>query len=609
MPTTMKSKRSGSAAKKTTSTKKIRWDLSELYSGRDDPKIDRDLKRLASKGRRFAKRYQGEMSSLDAAGMKSLLREMEAIQLIADQVILFAYLKFTIKSNDSEWSAFLQSCQERITEGMAQTEFVAVEWSRLSDAKARRLLKAPELARYRHFLERARQHKSYMLSVAEEMLATRLDPVGASGWRRYFHSVLSNIEFTHRGKRVTQPELVALMSNEDREIRHDAVVARAKGLDANRKPLTFAFNMLLGAKKLDDELRDYEHWIRRRNIDNEFPDDAVEALVKAVVERTDILRRYLKLKKALLGVDPFMSYDLYAPIPQVKKPKMNYAKSVEMILDTFEKTRPAFGEITRDVLAGRHVDLPPDKGKRGGAYCAPNRKGLPFVFMNWTGEMRDVTTLAHELGHAVHMALSKKHGPLGASRSLVMSEVASVFMETLIAERLFAESKSRRQRLEMLRQIIEAGFVTTYRQIQFHLVESASHERRREQGELSYEDLGRIYVEAERKIYGSIMKSQRGSENFWMAITHFVDRPGYVYAYCASYLVVLALYARYLEVGPSFLAKYEKVLAAGGTQSPQDLLGGLGVDWSRPDFWSKGLEVLGTYVDRFEATAKEMKLI
>lgn len=585
------------------------WDLSALYTSRKDPKLERDFKALERACTAFAKSYRGRVARLAAPTLLKALGELEKIEVISYRLFIYAQLEHSTKSNDPSWGAFLQMVQERHTKAAAQLEFFHVEWVATPDAKARGLIRDARLARYRHYLEHARAYKTHTLSEAEEVLAAKLSQVGTPAWVRYYGSVLSDIKYTLKGKTLTESEITAKLRDPDRETRRLASEARAKGLLSAQKPLTFAFNMVLAGSKVGDEVRRYEHWVQRRNLANEIPDPVVDALVTACLERSDILRRYLRLKQKVMRLPALMSYDVWAPLPGASTRNISYREATEMVAELFAETRPSFGRIAGDMFAQQHVDVPPYAGKRGGAFCMPNMQGLPYVLMNWTGKARDVATLAHEFGHAIHMELSRKQGPLGTVESLVMAEVASVFMETLLYGKLLARTKNPRERLHMLQEIIEDGFATTFRQMQFNRFESAVHNHRREKGELSAADVARHYAEAERAYFGKTMTPAKDSEHFWMYVSHFVNVPGYVYAYCASYLVVLALYRRYQQQGARFLARYEDMLAAGGSAAPAQLLGKLGVDWSDPAFWQGGLDVLGEYVDQFAATAKELKLV
>ncbi len=589
--------------------KKIHWLLDELYRDREDPKLDKDFKALERGCKRFAKDYHGRVGKLDAVELKKALTALERIETIAYRLFIYTGLEFATKSNDPAWGAFQQSVQERYTQASSHLEFFRVEWNRLAESKAKKLIADKRLARYRHFLEHSRLFKRHTLSEPEEILASKLGQVGPLSWKRYYNTVLSDVAYSFRGKSITGAELTAKLQDPNRDVRRDASEARSKALLTSEKPLTFAFNMMLAGAMIGDDVRKHGHWVQRRNLSNEIPDKVVDALVEVMASRSDILQRYMRLKAKIMGLRPLMSYDVWAPLPGSRQPRADYAKAMADVQELFADTRPSFGRIAGEMFAKNHVDVPPYKGKRGGAFCMSNMEGLPYVLLNWTGKLRDVATLAHEFGHAVHMELSRKRGPLGGVESLVMAEVASVFMETLLYQRLLSNTRSARQRLDLLRQIIEDGFATTFRQMQFNRFENTVHNHRREKGELSAKEIGAHYREAEAAFFSKTIKPQKDSECFWMYVTHFVNVPGYVYAYCASYLVVLALYKRFQEEGESFLVGYEKMLAAGGSQSPEELLAGLGVDWGDPAFWHGGLDVMATYVDMFEKTAKELKLV
>ena len=585
------------------------WDLSALYTGRQDPQMERDFKALERGAKAFSTKYRGQVAKLSAPALCAALDEREKLERFVYKILIFANLEFATKSNDPEWGGFQASLHERCTRATTPLEFFKVEWTKLSAAKAQKAAADPRLARYRHYLEQARAFKPHTLSESEEVLVSRLGQVGPRSWVRYYNTVLSDISYEFNGKPITASELTAKVQDSDRETRRQASEVRSQGLLGAAKPLTFAFNMVLAGAQVGDEVRSYDHWVQHRNMDNEIPDKVVDALVAAVTGRVDIYQRYWKLKRKLMGVKTLMSYDLYAPLPGSKQPSADYAQAAKTVKELFAETRPSFGKIAQQMFDQQHVDVPPYQGKRGGAFCMPNMHGIPYVLLNWTGKRRDISTLAHEFGHAVHMELSRKQGPLGAVESLVMAEVASVFMETLLKERVLAETTSPRERLDMLSGIIEDGFATTFRQLQFNRFENAVHTKRREGRELSTDEISGLYREVEDQFFGGTMKRGKDAEAFWMAVTHFVNVPGYVYAYCASYLIVLALYKRYTEEGKPFLVKYEEMLAAGGTRAPGHLLAEMGVDWQDPDFWEGGLQVFEGYVEQLEQAAKELKLV
>jgi len=376
--------------------KKTLWDLSELAKGKDDPKIEKNFKAYEKGAEDFAAKHRGRVAKLDADGMLAALEELERLDLKVWDIMVFAQLEFATKSNDPAWGAFMQGVQERLTKASTKLEFFKVEWTKVASANARKLAADPKLARYRHFLEHTHEYKPHTLSEAEEVLSSKLGQVGQSAWSRYYSTVLSDIEYRFRGRTVTESEITGFITDPDRSKRRDASAARIKGLTANAKPLTFAFNMVLAGKMIGDDIRGYEHWVQSRNKSNEIPDKVVDALVAAMLERKDILQRYYRMKAKLLGVKPLMSYDTFAPLPHEKSGTMDFDKAATMVRDIFHETRPSFGKVAAAMFSLNHVDAPPRKGKRGGAFCMPNMNGYPYVLLNWTGKMRDTATLAHE---------------------------------------------------------------------------------------------------------------------------------------------------------------------------------------------------------------------
>ena len=278
-----------------------------------------------------------------------------------------------------------------------------------------------------------------------------------------------------------------------------------------------------------------------------------------------------------------------------------------MVLGAYADFHPELGDIVQRFYDGRWIDAPPVAGKRGGAFSHGTVPSAhPYILLNYTGKLRDVQTLAHELGHGVHQFLSREQGVYHADTPLTTAETASVFGEMLTFQRVLATLDDPEQRLALLVEKIDDTMATVFRQISMNRFEAAVHAHRRERGELTAADFSAHWTETQTALYGDAVTLTDGYARWWSYIPHFVHTPGYVYAYAFGELLVLALYARYREEGDAFAEKYLDLLRAGGSDYPHVLVGRLGVDLEDPAFWLQGLAAIEALVAEAEALADEV---
>jgi oligoendopeptidase F len=264
-------------------------------------------------------------------------------------------------------------------------------------------------------------------------------------------------------------------------------------------------------------------------------------------------------------------------------------------------------EVAELFFARRWIDAEPRDGKRGGAFSASTVPSVhPYVLLNYTGRVRDVMTIAHELGHGVHQYLSRERGYFQSNTALTMAETASVFGEMLVFERLRRQEQDPQARLALLCGKIEDTFSTVFRQIALTRFEQRLHAARRTEGELSAQRIGEIWLQANETVYGDSVRLTDDYRWWWSYIPHFVHSPFYCYAYGFGELLVLALYEMYQREGASFVPKYLELLAAGGTESPATLLKRIGVDVSQPEFWQLGLRPIRALVDEAKQVAASL---
>ncbi len=330
-------------------------------------------------------------------------------------------------------------------------------------------------------------------------------------------------------------------------------------------------------------------------------------MIDAVTSRYDLVARYYTLKRKLLGLDQLFDYDRYARLPSATERLVRWDEARQIVQNAYAQFHPRMAEIASMFFDKRWIDAPVRPGKRGGAYSSPTVPSVhPYVFLNYVGTPRDISTLAHELGHGIHQYLSRERGILQADTPLTIAEMASVFGEMLTFRALLERETKPAAQLALVTEKIEETFATVFRQISMNRFEDAIHTARREEGELSSERFSELWLKTQRAMFGQSVTLTEDYGVWWSYIPHFLHVPGYVYAYSFGELLVLALYARYRQEGAPFAEKYLEVLAAGGSDWPQNIISKLGVDLTDPNFWKLGLSETEALVSQAEALAAQI---
>jgi oligoendopeptidase F len=600
--------------KLTSGAEQVTWDLNDLYAGVNDLAIDRDLDAADARADELAQAYRGRIAQLDAGELRDLLEGYEQAYELARKVGAYAYLNWSTNTEDPANGALLQRSTERGSRLSQKLVFVELEWAHVPDETAHVLLADPRLAgppgpgqagkTYRHWLEVARRYRPYLLSEPEEKILAEKAITGRQAWMRFFEEVHGAARYELDGEMLPQQTILSKLYDPDRTLRQQAAGVVSSGLRNLSRTTTFVFNNILADKASDDQLRGYPSWISARNMDNEVDDGTVEALVNAVTSRYEIVARYYRLKRRLLGLDELFDYDRYAPLPSVDR-RYTWDESREIVVNAYTSFHPRMAEIARMFFDRRWIDAAVRPGKRSGAYSHPVVPSLhPYVFMNYEATPRDVMTLAHELGHGVHQTLASAQGFLQAGTPLTTAETASVFGEMLVFQDLMSREKNAQVRLAMLVSKIEDAFSTGFRQISMNRFEDAIHTARRNEGELTTARFSELWLQTQRAMFLDSVTMSDDYGIWWSYIPHFIHTPGYVYAYAFGELLVLALYARYQEVGAQFPQAYVDMLTAGGSDWPHTLMRPLGVDLTDPGFWNKGLQMLDDLVGEAEELAK-----
>ena len=594
----------------TSSADGVAWDLGDLYAGPDDSRLEGDLQGSRRRAEAFEAAYRGKIAALQPGHAELLLtavHELEDLYEQMDRPAVYASLWHAGKTDDPPRGALLARTQEQRTLVNKHLIFFDLEWMAVPDAAARALLDDPRLARYRHYLEHKRAWKPHYLSEPEEKVLDEKAITGKTAFGRLFEETSATLRFKLKvgdeARDLSLQEILARLYDPDRAVRKAAAEGISAGLKDNIRLLTFVFNTIVLDHQTDCRLRKFEDPIDPRNLANEITRPVVDALMTATEQNFGLVQRYYRLKGRLLGLGELYDYDRYAPISG-ELPACDWPTARRIVEESYDAFSPRSGAIVREFFDKRWVDAELRQGKRGGAFSSSAVPSAhPYILMSYTDRLRDVMTLAHELGHGVHQYLSRGQGYLQCDTPLTTAEMASVFGEMLTFRRLQELYPEPRQRLAMLCSKIEDAFATVFRQVVLTRFEQSLHTARREQGELSSDAINALWMAANRAMFGDAVTMTDGYAWWWSYIGHFIRSPFYCYAYAFGELLVLALYQKYRQDGAGFVPRYLDLLAAGGSDAPHVLLAKLGVDVTDPGFWQLGLSLLGEMVGEAERLA------
>ncbi|MBS1718728.1 MAG: M3 family oligoendopeptidase [Armatimonadetes bacterium] len=590
---------------------KVRWDLSSLFSSPDDPKIESTWAAARKTADAFAKKYRGNVASLDAAGLAKAIKEYEDLAVSVAKPTGYASLLFTCDSGSPSVGAFMQKQMEYASELNVQVLFFELEIQALPEAQAAKMLADPVLANYSHYIKVARQFSPHRMSEKEEVILEETANTGSRAWVRLFEEVTSNHVYHLKlpGKpaaELSQSEVLALFRDPNRETRVAACECLSKGLKEQERVLTFISNNLWQDKNVDDRLRKFEYPEQARHLSNELDKETVDLVIKLCKKHYGLVERFYNIKREILGLPELTHADRYAPLFETHE-MVEWEKAKSIVLESFGKFSPTLSSEAKAFFDNNWIDAEPRKGKQGGAFCSYNTPDLhPVVFLNYLNKMDDVMTLAHELGHGVHASLSREQTYLNFIGTLPLAELASTFGEMLVFESLVKEAKLE-DKLALYGEKIEGIFATIFRQAAMFQFESACHRARREEGELSPERVGEIWQEKIQEMFGNSLTLGEEHSLWWSYVSHFIASPFYVYAYSFGELLVLSLYEMAKKEGPSFAGRYEKLLRLGGSQSPAELMHSVGVDLKSEKFWLGGFEALEKLINSFEGFWREYK--
>ena len=560
------------------------WRLQDLYESMDSPRFAVDLDRVQKEAKLFSEAWRGKLAAIAEAEnggerLAEAVRAYEALQDLIGRVMSYASLLYASDTSDPTHAKFYGDTHERVTALTGDLLFFELELNRIDDARLEAAMAAPTLAHYRPWLEDVRKEKPHQLADDIEQLFLEKSVSGAAAWNRLFDDTMSALRFDFEGESLTLEPLLGKLQDPDEQKREAAANALAATLGANLRLFSLITNTLAKDKEISDRWRKFADVADSRHLANRVEREVVEALVSAVTEAYPRLsHRYYALKARWFGKERLPHWDRNAPLPDAPQRFYEWETARDTVLDAYAGFSPRMADIARRFFDEGWIDAPVRPGKAPGAFAHPTTPSAhPYVLVNYLGKPRDVTTLAHELGHGVHQVLAGVNGALMAPTPLTLAETASVFGEMLTFRSMLASVTDPAERKSMLAAKVEDMLNTVVRQIAFYKFERLVHLERRK-GELTAERINDFWMSAQAESLGPAIELKPGYETYWAYIGHFIHSPFYVYAYAFGDCLVNSLYGVYENSREGFADRYLAMLSAGGSKSYAELLKPFGLD-------------------------------
>ena len=581
------------------------WDLSELLPDTHEATVASRIAALEADVDKFVSRRELLSAEMDPADLLEILQQGERIMEQIYTLGAYGSLWFSADTQSPAALTYRNRMQQTLTNLQNRILFFDLWWKSLEDDEAAALLpNGEQYADYRFYLQDLRRTKPYTLDEKSEQIINIKDANGMDAVITLYSMLTNRLEFTleidGETKTMTRGELMAYAYSPRPELREAAYQELYRVYEKEAPILAQIYaNRVRDWYAEQVEIRGYPSPIAVRNIANDIPDAAVDTLLDVARRNAPLFQRYFRLKAGWLGLDKLRRYDIYAPLAASDQ-TIEYGEAVRMVLETFYDFDARVGEQAERVFIQDHIDSEIRKGKRAGAFCAtvlPSQ--TPWVLMNYTGKVRDVSTLAHELGHAIHSMMAEHHSLLTQHATLPLAETASVFAEQLLTEQLLEQEDDPLVRREILASSVDDMYATVMRQAYFVIFERDAHQAVLENK--SPEDLYALYMDNLREQFGDSVELSDEFRYEWVSIPHIYNTPFYCYAYSFGQLLVLSLYRRYQQEGEAFKPGYLRLLARGGSARPEEILREVGIDMSDPAFWQGGFDVIRDMIDQLEA--------
>ena len=589
---------------KTQSIELSRWSLADLYPSGGSKEMDAAIQKLETSVAAFEKHRENLTDDIPFETFFAIIKDLEEITKLMQRIGGYAELWFAEDTQNQSAQTLVARMEQMSAEFSNRVLFFNLWWKELKDSHAEELMK--ESGDYRYWLEEMRHFKPYTLSEPEEKIINIKDVTGSRAltmlYDAYTNRYVFKVQVGGKKKEVTRGELMSYVRMPDADLRARAYqeLYRVYGNDGSILGQMYQTLTRDWRNELIN-LRGYQTPISARNLHNDIPDEVVDTLLDVSQKNAGIFQRFFNLKARLLNVNKLRRYDIYAPMTSSTK-EFTFSNAAELILDSFDQFDPRFAQMALKVISENHVDSEVRKGKRSGAFCATvNPELTPWVLTNYQGHSDDVTTLAHELGHAIHSLLASDHSIFTQHACLPLAETASTFGEMMLVDRLLEEERDENVRRDLLFRQVDDSYATIMRQAFFALFEKQAHEMTNQGA--SVDELSTAYFENLKVQFGDSLEIAEDFKWEWVSIPHIFHVPFYVYAYAFGQLLVLSLYKQFKHEGNAFKLRYIQILSRGGSKAPAEILSEAGVDIRQASFWQGGFDVVDGLVSQLEKLA------
>ena len=578
-----------------------RWELSDLMPSAGSPEAEAFIDTVKDRLVKFTAFRETLNDQISNDDFLTALEQYEILNADTSTLMAYSYLWFSEDTGNQDALSFKVRMQTLTADITNNTLFFELWWKNLDEATAERLISASGDIHY--YLANLRRYKPHTLSEVEERIINVKDVNGVKAILTIYELMTSAYTFDlivdGEEKNLTRGQLMAYASNPSANLRAGAYqeLYRVYGEDTDVLAAIYTARVRDWTEE-QIKLRNFTSPISVRNLQNDIPDPVVETLLSVIRKNAKLFQRFFQFKAGVLGVDKLRRYDLYAPLSETEK-AYTFDDAVNLVDESYRAFSPELADKAMQVLKNNHLDAEVRSRKMDGAYCyGPLPRMIPWVLMNFTGKVRDVSTLAHELGHAVHAIMAKNHSVLTFHSPLPMAETASVFGEMLLTDKLLAEENDPLVRRTLISTFLDDAYATIIRQGYFTIFEQIAHIHILEGA--TPNQLHTIYLETLREQFGDALDISEDFQLEWTAIPHIYDRPFYCYAYAFGNLLVLGLYRKYKEIGTSFAPDYLRILAYGGSASPDHIIHEAGFDMASAEFWQGGFDLLSEMLDQLE---------
>ena len=581
------------------------WKLDDLFKNFEDPAIEETYKEVDALVAQFESYREQLKADIKESDFLKVLKDLEIVNKLGIKIGGFAELSFAGDTQSQKAQIASARFKQFSADMSNRTIFFTLWWKALDDKNAKRLMDAS--GDYRYWLQQMRNFKDYTLSEPEEKIINIKDVTGSSALSMLYDSITNRytfkVEVDGEEKDLTRGEVMTLVHTADPDIRAKAYQELYKVYGDDGPILGQIYQALVRDWRNENiSLRGFKKPISVRNLVNDIPDSVVDTLLDITRKNSGIFQRFFALKARLLGMEKLRRYDIYAPLSKSDK-TYSFNEATEITFDAFTEFDANFSNLAQRVLKDDHLDSEVRKGKMSGAFCATITPDLtPWVLLNYQGKPGDIATMAHELGHAVHSMMAEEHTYFTQHACLPLAETASTFGEMVLLDRLMQLEKDESVKRDILFRQMDDAFATILRQIYFALFERKAHEMIL--NDASIDEISDAYLENLKEEFGDSVEISDEFRWEWVSIPHIYQVPFYVYAYAFGQLLVFSLYKQYKVEGEAFKPRFMKILAAGGSVAPIELLADAGIDVTKAEFWQGGFDVIEEMVSKLEEISK-----